>query len=680
MYFKYNPILIALILVGLLATIGIGLERHAVEQNNQQVELVFDYDEIVELAQLDGSSVTQTLAAFKDAGITSLAIGETTLETLSKTEAISVVPGAQLINEHRAGFFVGDYLESLIKSNTITADTVYVIGHNPTTFNEVKSDLMRRLVPNQIVDLSDNTHQILAVKTNFDKLMKRNLGLSSESMKLASDSGFWVIARPTNYPNVQSDDINAVFARIEGIHNISALMFVSEESLGYPNLLELTANELKEHQLTLAMIEHPSQIQFYDQKGLLELAKDVQYQAARVYVIPKDEQPKITMQDAVQRWVLADQDRNIRINLLRKYDKPDVGSTLLETNLTYIRTVKQALEHSNFTIGKASTYQPYFPNLFLLAIVILGATATGILFLTLVHPFPSRYQYLFLVLLSSILLVGLFRGHDTLIRQAVATVSATLFPVLAMTWQLDYWRKTIVPGSLRFSRMVLLNLIGLCITVGISLIGGLYVAGLLGDVRFLLEMELFRGVKIIFTAPLLLITVIYLTRFGISGNKSTPHLLHQLKLLLHYPVYLKTLLIIGVTIVVAWVYIGRTGNTSSVPAPAFELKLRHLLETLFYARPRTREFLIGHPAFVLIPMAISRQWPKLLHYILVVVATIGQLSVVETFAHIRTPICTSLVRGLCGLSLGALCGLCLLIAVQVFHYLLLTRKRKVLET
>ncbi|MEG1345562.1 MAG: DUF5693 family protein, partial [Acidaminococcaceae bacterium] len=84
------------------------------------------------------------------------------------------------------------------------------------------------------------------------------------------------------------------------------------------------------------------------------------------------------------------------------------------------------------------------------------------------------------------------------------------------------------------------------------------------------------------------------------------------------------------------------------------------------ARPREKEFLVGHPAFYLAAFAAYRNLPHLLQLALVLAATIGQGSLVQTFAHMRTPIVMSYVRALDGYLLGAILGIS---AVLVFALL-----------
>ena len=60
--FKYNKFLILLIVIGLLAALVIDVERHQVEQQNKSIELVMDYEDLVELAEKEGVRPEAVLA------------------------------------------------------------------------------------------------------------------------------------------------------------------------------------------------------------------------------------------------------------------------------------------------------------------------------------------------------------------------------------------------------------------------------------------------------------------------------------------------------------------------------------------------------------------------------------------------------------------------------------------
>ncbi|MNV16232.1 hypothetical protein D3C71_1069870 [compost metagenome] len=55
------------------------------------------------------------------------------------------------------------------------------------------------------------------------------------------------------------------------------------------------------------------------------------------------------------------------------------------------------------------------------------------------------------------------------------------------------------------------------------------------------------------------------------------------------------------------------------------------------------------------------RFPKLIYVL--IIASIGQLSMVDTFAHIHSPVLISLIRGLLGMGFGIIIGL---IAVGVW--------------
>ena len=112
------------------------------------------------------------------------------------------------------------------------------------------------------------------------------------------------------------------------------------------------------------------------------------------------------------------------------------------------------------------------------------------------------------------------------------------------------------------------------------------------------------------------------------------------------------LLLIGLIALAAFLLIvARTGNDSGVGASGPEMKLRALMDHIFPARPRTKEFLLGHPAFVL---AIAWWWRgrRRLAIPAFVVGSIGQASLLNTFCHIHTPLIISLWHGIGGLVLG----------------------------
>jgi hypothetical protein len=87
---------------------------------------------------------------------------------------------------------------------------------------------------------------------------------------------------------------------------------------------------------------------------------------------------------------------------------------------------------------------------------------------------------------------------------------------------------------------------------------------------------------------------------------------------------------------------------------SIELLFRNWLESTFGVRPRFKEFMLGHPPLLLglfLAIRYRAAW------VLIIVGTMGQLSMVSTFTHLHTPLYISIIRTLLGLGAGLLIGL-----------------------
>jgi len=378
--FQYNKVLIAFIFVGLVAALLIDVARWRAEEVNKQVDLAIDYEDLVQLAEQEGKPVPEVLQAAKEAGITSLAVYETTFKKLNANGKVTALAGSELVANYHAGILSDPAWRTLIENGTIKGSDVCVVGHDARTYKEVKEDLLRRLGAARVNAVAVNGVEILVVKANYETFLKMDLGMPTDEMQAVNDAGFFVLARPTNYLGCTPDDVDAVFRRLEN-YRISEVVFSGSQMLGAPKSLQTTIDHFKERNLVLGLIEDTTQLQFYKQDGLSELSKGVGYDhVARLYTIPKDEQPKLKIETAVERWANTDMERNIRINLLRIYEKPAPGMTLFETNMHYIKATAEAVESHGFALGPAGTFENWYAPRPLRAVLMLGVAAAVVFY------------------------------------------------------------------------------------------------------------------------------------------------------------------------------------------------------------------------------------------------------------------------------------------------------------
>ena len=671
MKFRYNRLLCLVILVGLVASLMINVRRHEVEQRNMTVDFAIDYESLLELAEREGVPSSKVLADAKEAGFTSLAVYERTFKKMNISGKATAVPGAAILERYESGALASADWRAMVERGEIVGTEVYVTSHDPLTYREVKEDLIRRLGADRVRPFVADGREALAVKAHYESFVKMHLGMPTDEMRAVNEAGFYVIARPTNYVKPAPEDVAAMFRRLDGIR-VSEIVFSDKQVLGAPDALSATAEECKARDYTMGLIEAPTQLQFYKQEGLLELAKLMDYRAARLYSIAKDEMEKIAIPVAIERWVNTDEERNIRIDLLRIFEKPQLGKTLYETNMDYFRATHDALAAHGFSFGPATWFEPFEPSPILRALVMIGVAAAGVLYLSLALPWLNRrpkYELMLFAVCAVVMAVPVLMGHGGKIRLLASLGSANLFPAIAMLWILDRIKDREPNAEWSLPRLIGTAAIALWITGALSFIGAAYLSGSLSDVEYFLEVNIFRGIKLTFVLPLILVAVGFMQRFDLFGGALAEgeDAWTQIRSLMDRNITVKMLAALFFVLIAGVVFIARSGHNMGMPVSGLEIRFRAFLEQAMYARPRSKELLIGHPAFMLAAFVWARKWPSIIFFALVMAATIGQGSMVETFAHMRTPIMMSVARGIGGIVLGAGIGAVLMVFAEAWH-------------
>ncbi len=186
-------------------------------------------------------------------------------------------------------------------------------------------------------------------------------------------------------------------------------------------------------------------------------------------------------------------------------------------------------------------------------------------------------------------------------------------------------------------------------TLGLALL----VASYLSDYYFIAEFEYFRGVKLQYTAPLVILAgLLFVPRF----KKLFGEIREEVRRIGVLGAALLVLLFASAVVIYVW----RAGHVHSISQ--FELNLRFWMEEVLIARPRFKEILI-HPVLLVI-MYFRRNLSRLMFEGGLVVVAIAQVSIVNTFMHLRTPLAHSLLRTFHGLWIGAILGLAAIVVLR----------------
>ena len=614
-----KKILIGIILITFIAAAWTLTARIDQVDQSSGVEIIIDGEAYSELKSLAPEINLQKL---KENGVTGLAVYQQSLEDFLDSGALKRIEALDLV-------LAGNELQTELEKNEINIDQL----ENSALF-AVFSDFLREQLNNLAPELAAEYSAKFFETAEYDfiyfpnwheQLKDLNLGFNTAQVREAQELGLKVVYRSNN-------KLNAFSALKNNLELLSPdyLIFDGEKITGYPDKIEETAALMEEHNLIFGNIE----AFIAAQAGAEKLAKLNDYQLLRTHSMQQEEVEQADNQEIINRYLLSIRERSVKIIYHKPYLK---GNQLAKRNLDLLSALTSRLEAEGYQPGSAEPV-PYFSNSswYLLAI-LLGVTAAGILLLNYFTAF--KYSGIMNIFFLAAAAVGIFllqSGREILLRQITALGSAVIFPSLAVIIFLLEKNKggeDLEGGpSLAF---VFFNFTAAVIT---ALIGGVFVSAALNSSEFIFKINSFRGVKLAFLLPLIIISLYYLFQPG------TKNLRQEIPRLLESVIKVKHILLAGVLALIAVIYIGRTGNFPLLPVPAWELTVRRLLEKVLYVRPRFKEFLIGHPLFIFALYLGVKKRKELYFYPLLMLASVGVITTVNTFSHLHTPVMISLLR------------------------------------
>jgi hypothetical protein len=207
--------------------------------------------------------------------------------------------------------------------------------------------------------------------------------------------------------------------------------------------------------------------------------------------------------------------------------------------------------------------------------------------------------------------------------------------------------------------------VSLAIILGINALGMYTVVSSLADIRYIMNVKLFSGVKAAFITPLLLLVLNYLTSF--PGEQS---IMRRLGEAINRPATYLSMLVLIIFAVAMYLYVGRSGHTADVQVSALEVRLREILESIFLARPRFKEIIIGYPSLLAMVYLYHKYRRDIILLILGLGVAVGSISMVNSFCHVFTAISISASRTLAGLLVGGIIGLLVLALIRILEKLL----------
>lgn len=711
-FFRKNRILIAGILLPfLLAALIIG-SRMGVEAKNKQVDVVLDYNEIEAMAEQSDQDLSWWLRFFHDKlGVTKVGLTEENIISLMENDDVPVSGELMGIITKEASWqeqYPSALIEAL-ETNGFDSFDVLIDIKNTETSGFVAEAIRERMDPERyfIVAEGDNTYILLDGTSNMtlytekykemnsknagfmekiglegSKLMYISLGFLPDKVAAIQEAGMEIVPRTLSYSGWNGTRYaEAVISEYEKYDIKPEYIIVGGEAvIGYDDGTERAEKYLKDNGIRIGLIENTTQLQNIMQYGVESIAQANDYQTVRVFSVwnyiqnryqyygyPGAEEIENTLFRAIT-------ERNIRVI----YFKPVMEFKDLHTYVTDPQVYQQMFENLEARLSEhgitrdSASVMPALQTSPILKILLgMGCVFAGLLLLDAFLPIGRKGKGILGVLgIAGIL--GIAFAFPGMLELAVSFAAAVLFGCLAITVFTRMSREYAEKMDKNASVALILPaaVLTLILSVLVALIGGVMTAAPLSSVSYMLEIDIFRGVKAAQLLPLAYFAIAYLSYYGFGNRKEEPGKLEilDMKDMLNTSIKVWMILLAGVLGAMGAYYIMRTGHDSSIQVSSVEMLFRNRLEDTLIARPRTKEFLFAFPAIMLMVYTSIRKL-RLWTVVFGLAGGIGVTSVINTFMHIRTPLYLGFFRTGYSLLFGIVLGIIAILAFDLLYRL-----------
>lgn len=645
--------------------------RASNEARNKTVLTTIDYREFQRSANSANMDMDYVLERLQENGVNSVAVSEITLRDLAYSGDIMVSSYGDFSS--LAAVVSPDIWEAAkgsIGSKYTSPSNLVVVAREPAVADFLQRRLTTRFLPHELItfQVGDNYYFIINTELGtiyvepnpadknkpVSKDLDARLGFDETLLANLKGKGFDIILRPGN--NMGSNiHYQAEYDRLVSDYGVSYVVFHGNDLYGAADNVDWVSEWVERNHLTIGIIEASNQLQYYKQAGLEEVMESAAYPINRVYSSTNDEFVT-TVDERYYRWVRGVIDRGIRILYVSPFkDTKLTFSQNLDDTIDTIGRFHGTISGKGFIIDQPlNKMSNQMTSPFHRLMVSLSLLLAGTIYLLCL--FRPRIQAAWLaawLITAGLACVGLNNLLLADFSKVYALAGAILYPSLSSLILLIYLK-----GN-RDKPYWQQLLVSLAIILGINGLGMYTAVTSMADIRYIMNVLLFSGVKLSFLTPLLLFLVNYvgvMVGFGNFKDKAVRFLLDK-------PNYLVlVLLVVGGA--AGYYYIGRSGN-AMVSVSGLELRLREILESIFLARPRFKELLIGYPALMIMIYWYKKYRQDLILLVLGLGVMMGSISMINSFCHVFTAVMVSANRTLAGMLTGLLVGAGVLLAIKI---------------
>ncbi|MDR7498499.1 MAG: DUF5693 family protein, partial [Armatimonadota bacterium] len=577
----------------------------------------------------------------------SVAIYEHTLRRLAEEGQVSYLSGDAVRAAARIGALPPAFRPLAESGDQVRSDAVYVVA-SPEFAADLAGSFAGLLGPDRVRALGE----VLEIRGLPDHLEEMGLGLRPQDVDRYRALGLQPVLRLRNLSGLTAEGLAFKGGMLQRLGRDIPVVFELIEVLGYERLIPQSAAVLRQAGSRFGRIEVFSVRR--KQRGEDRLAQEMRPQVIRLFSLTPEELQLLPPEQARDKFVRSARERNIRLLYVRPF-QPTAGVVGTQENLLFLEELARDLRRFGLLAPTTASLAPRAAPLPEIAVspalrglvAFGGLAAMGLTLAALGEavgaPVPARLIWS-LIGLGIVLTAATFvAGPQILWLKLVALGTAATLPAAAIAAAVP--RRTPRGAVLAGVRLLWAASAG-------SIAAGLLVAALLTRWEFMMAAEVFLGVKAAHVLPVALV-VLLLWRYD-RPARSWRETAGELWDWSGAPLRMRYAIAAVIVGLAGVVLLARSGNFG-FPLLSAEERLRSLLEDVLVARPRTKEYLIGHPALFLAGVAAAAGWRRAVMP-LAALGAVGQAGIVNSFSHLHTPLLYTAWRTANALWLGTLLG------------------------
>ena len=714
-FLKKDRLLVLLALLGLLASLVPIVNRVQTEESNKYYDYVLDYASLRSMARQSSQTEDEWLDLFRSLGVDKVALSEASALNLHDNAAIPV--HAMTVKKAAESYgWENNYpaeVVSWLSESTDVSDAI-IWTETAAAYEWMLDAFNARFENFEAKTYLEGEHGFIFIQQQEngmkgEKLLDLRLGIWPGTVELIERHGYQIVPRTVTQKDMNGTKFAEAYIDVLKHYNAPYFMNNGDELVGYESDegWDLLVQYLNESGASVAMMEQNDQSQNQTWPGIEDLLNETGYRGIRVFNEWAYIQNRYQYcgyegpEEITNTFFRAIAERNCKVIFLKMILEPDsdVSWDADEKEWVYITDPAEyeklltdldtRLAPLGYTRGTVPAMQMEDPSVLLKVVQGIGTAALLVMLFDLFFFIGKRWRTILLVL-GALGFAGLAVLKPAMFRLILSMSGGIVMPSLAAVGLCRVlMEKRRTEPQAKFGRVLGYTLGISVLTILTAFCGSLLATSALSQLSYMIEMDLYRGVKIMQLIPIGLFILAYLLVYayeetgardavlahvGPRGEKGRVKRFNayfaqvmKMPMQLGWFVAIVVIAVAAVFLLLVFVYyIYRTGNSTTTPET--ELAFRNFLENTLIARPRTKEMLIGWPMLMLFIWSLRRGM-KFLPMVFGMGMSIGLVSVVNTFLHIRTPFLLSLLRTGWGILFGLLIGLAAVVIAEGIYRL-----------